>query len=151
LGGEIRQRQATQGQLLPVHCLAGDRLDHGFVPRGKKGACAPAQHGLPRQSRLWPSAAATGVPSWDGAAPEPQQRYSTRAAGGVKAGPGWRVAATETRPCVDGPSVPPAQGMRVEKRAGTPAQDQAWEPSFEKSSLDSHGQSSQCTEKGMVM
>jgi hypothetical protein len=48
LGGEIRQRQATQGQLLTVHRLAGDRLDHRFVPRGKKGACAPAQHGLPR-------------------------------------------------------------------------------------------------------
>src|SRR5262249_22673586 len=86
-------------------------------------------------------------PSWDGAAPERQQRYSTGAAAGARAGQGSHVAATETRRCVDGPSVPPAQGMQVGKRAGKPGRGQTWKPSFVKSRLDSHLQPSQFTKK----
>lgn len=136
---QLRQRQPTQGQLVAGHRLAGDRLHDGRIPRGKKEAYAPAPLGLPGPSSPRPSVAARVVPSWDGAAPAWQPQYAKGAAGGARAGPGWRVAATATPRCVDGPSVPPAQGMRVEKRAGTPVRDQTWEPSFAQCRLDSHG------------
>src|SRR5262249_13937994 len=117
------------------------------IPRGKKGACAPAQFCLPGQSFPGSSVAATVVPSWDGAAPERQHRYSTGAAAGARAGQGAHVAATETQRCVDGPSVPPAQGMQVGKWAGKPGRGQTWQPSFVKSRLDSHLPPSQFTKK----